>query len=135
MDGSLGSCLELLTASKSIWCFGTPQGDVSVERAIRTELPEKATLSASSRAWSRLMICPIVRFVFTVTLTVALIPTASLAAQSVIPGLDAAGMDTAVRPGNDFYGYANGNWDRHTQIPPDKSSYGAFNIAADRAEN
>ncbi len=43
-------------------------------------------------------------------------------------------MDTTVRPGDDFYHYANGNWDRHTQIPPDKSSYGGFNIAGDHAE-
>jgi predicted metalloendopeptidase len=63
----------------------------------------------------------------------ALLPAGHAAAQRVIPGLDAAGMDTTVLPGNDFYKYANGNWDRHTQIPPDKSSYGAFNIAAERA--
>jgi putative endopeptidase len=72
------------------------------------------------------------------TLGTTLVPTAPLAAQRTtqraIPGLDAAGMDTTVRPGNNFYSYANGNWERRTQIPPDKSSYGSFNIAADRAE-
>jgi putative endopeptidase len=73
------------------------------------------------------------RFAVIAAVTASL-ATAPLAAQRVIPGLDAAGMDTTVRPGNDFYAYANGNWDRHTQIPPDKSSYGGFNIAADRAE-
>lgn len=80
------------------------------------------------------MIRPVGRFVLAVTLAAALVPAAPLAAQRVIPGLDAAGMDTTVRPGNDFYRYANGNWERHTQIPPDKSSYGGFNIAADHAE-
>ncbi len=57
-----------------------------------------------------------------------------LAAQRVIPGLDASAMDTTVRPGNDFYKYANGTWDRRTQIPPELSSYGAFNIAAKQAD-
>ncbi|HKO15039.1 MAG TPA: M13 family metallopeptidase [Gemmatimonadaceae bacterium] len=58
----------------------------------------------------------------------------SLLAQRVIPGLDASGMDTTVRPGDDFYQYANGNWVRHTQIPPELSSYGAFNVAAKQAD-
>lgn len=80
------------------------------------------------------MIRPIARFVITVTLAAAVVPTAPLAAQRIIPGLDAAGMDTTARPGNDFYRYSNGNWERRTEIPPDRSSYGAFNIAADRAE-
>ncbi len=45
-----------------------------------------------------------------------------LAADS--PGLDLAGMDKAVHPGDDFFGYANGTWDRTTEIPADRSSWG-----------
>ncbi|HET7505452.1 MAG TPA: hypothetical protein VFK02_30740, partial [Kofleriaceae bacterium] len=40
------------------------------------------------------------------------------------PGIDLAGMDTSVAPGNDFYGYANGGWIKSHEIPPDRSSYG-----------
>lgn len=76
---------------------------------------------------------PTSRFVLALALA-ALVPAAPLIAQRVIPGLDAAGMDTTVRPGDDFYRYANGNWQRRTHIPPDRSSYGAFNIAAEHAE-
>jgi len=82
----------------------------------------------------------IVRWVAPAALIVAVVTALTtiaarpLAAQRVIPGLDASAMDTTVLPGNDFYRYANGNWDRRTVIPPDKSSYGAFNIAADHAE-
>ena len=43
-------------------------------------------------------------------------------------GFDEAGIDASVRPGDDFYSYANGTWDKNTQIPADKSTYGAFNI-------
>ena len=46
-------------------------------------------------------------------------------------GLDTAGMDTAVAPGDDFYAYANGGWLKATPIPPDKSSYGAGSILSD----
>ncbi|HEX3866638.1 MAG TPA: M13 family metallopeptidase [Gemmatimonadaceae bacterium] len=57
-----------------------------------------------------------------------------LAAQRAIPGLDASAMDTTVLPGDDFYKYANGAWDRHTQIPPELSSFGGFSIAAKQAD-
>jgi predicted metalloendopeptidase len=43
-------------------------------------------------------------------------------------------MDRSVKPGDDFFRYANGTWLRMTEIPADRSSYGAFNVAAERAE-
>ena len=39
-------------------------------------------------------------------------------------GIDLAGIDHAVQPGMDFFRYANGNWLKKTQIPPDRSTYG-----------
>jgi predicted metalloendopeptidase len=54
-------------------------------------------------------------------------------AQAPEAGLDLGAMDRSVAPGDDFYGYANGSWLRTFQIPDDRSGYGAFNIAADRA--
>jgi putative endopeptidase len=41
-------------------------------------------------------------------------------------GVDLAGRDTTVKPGDDFLGYAAGTWTKTTQIPPDRSSWGAF---------
>src|SRR5262245_45337537 len=38
-------------------------------------------------------------------------------------GFDLAGMHTATKPGDDFFGYANGTWLDKTQIPPDKPAY------------
>ena len=38
-------------------------------------------------------------------------------------GLDLAGMDTATRPGDDFFRYASGTWIDKMQIPSDKSAY------------
>ncbi|WP_433911315.1 M13 family metallopeptidase [Sphingomonas yabuuchiae] len=46
-------------------------------------------------------------------------------------GFDEKGMDKSVRPGDDFYGFANGEWAKTTAIPADKSSYGAFDKLAD----
>jgi putative endopeptidase len=49
-------------------------------------------------------------------------------------GFDVAGMDRAIAPGDDFYGYANGTWAKSTPIPADKSNYGAFNVLADLSQ-
>jgi predicted metalloendopeptidase len=46
-------------------------------------------------------------------------------------GIDLAGMDKSVNPGDDFFEYANGNWLKATPIPQDKSRYGVFTMLAD----
>ena len=38
-------------------------------------------------------------------------------------GFDLAGMDSATKPGDDFFRYANGTWIDKTLIPPDKPAY------------
>src|ERR1700734_1648740 len=35
------------------------------------------------------------------------------------PAVNSSYMDHTVRPGDDFYGYANGEWIKHTEIPSD----------------
>jgi predicted metalloendopeptidase len=40
-------------------------------------------------------------------------------------GLDLAGMDRTVQPGDSFYQFANGNWLKHTDIPADRSYWGS----------
>ena len=41
-------------------------------------------------------------------------------------GFDSAGMDRAVKPGDNFFGFANGTWARTTEIPADKPVWGGF---------
>lgn len=42
------------------------------------------------------------------------------------PIIDKANMDLSVKPGDDFFIYANGTWIKNTPIPPDLSRYGSF---------
>ncbi|WP_395611560.1 M13 family metallopeptidase [Allosphingosinicella sp.] len=49
-------------------------------------------------------------------------------------GFDATGMDRSVAPGQSFYNFANGNWDRRTEIPADQANYGMFSVLADLSE-
>jgi endothelin-converting enzyme/putative endopeptidase len=49
-------------------------------------------------------------------------------------GFDATGMDRAVKPGDDFWSYANGAWDKATDFPADRSSAGVSVKLVDKAE-
>jgi len=46
-------------------------------------------------------------------------------------GIAVANMDRSVRPGDDFYQYANGEWLKHTEIPPDRIDVNVFTKLAD----
>ena len=54
-------------------------------------------------------------------------PRSADAAESV-PGADLAAIDKSVKPGDDFFLYANGGWVAKTEIPPDRAVFGAFSI-------
>src|ERR1700756_234991 len=49
-------------------------------------------------------------------------------------GLDLAGMDRNVRPGDDFFDYANGKGVANTTIPADRSSFGVFSVIAEMVD-
>jgi predicted metalloendopeptidase len=60
--------------------------------------------------------------------------TAPTAATAQRAGVDVAAFDTAVRPQDDFFRYTQGKWLKDVEIPSDRSSWGAFNVAADKVE-
>ncbi|MBP8231911.1 MAG: M13 family metallopeptidase [Rhizorhabdus sp.] len=43
-------------------------------------------------------------------------------------GFDTQGMDKTVKPGDDFYAFANGGWAKNTPIPADRSNFGMFTV-------
>jgi endothelin-converting enzyme/putative endopeptidase len=49
-------------------------------------------------------------------------------------GVNTAAMDRSVKPGDDFYRYANGTYAKNTTIPADRTYVGAFSILQDRAD-
>ena len=66
-------------------------------------------------------------------------PAPSRAADLTAPsygqwGFDLSGRDTAVRPGDDFFGYANGTYLQKTEIPADRTWYGTINLLRDLSE-
>jgi len=48
-------------------------------------------------------------------------------------GIDLAGIDGSVAPGDDFFRFCNGTWERTTPIPEDRASWGVGAEVAERA--
>ncbi|HEX3101923.1 MAG TPA: M13 family metallopeptidase N-terminal domain-containing protein, partial [Pyrinomonadaceae bacterium] len=46
-------------------------------------------------------------------------------------GIDIGGMDREVKPGDDFFSYANGGWSKKTEIPADRTAFGTFDVIFD----
>jgi putative endopeptidase len=67
-------------------------------------------------------------------------PAATALAAVVAPepqlksGLDLNGFDRSVRPQDDLYRFVGGTWLAKTEIPADRSNYGAFIVLADQAQ-
>ena len=49
-------------------------------------------------------------------------------------GIALENMDESVKPGDNFFEYVNGTWLKTTEVPSDRSRYGAFSILRDQSE-
>ena len=49
-------------------------------------------------------------------------------AENKVPAFDRSGIDSTVKPCDDFDQFANGNWKKHNPIPSTEGAWGAFNI-------
>ncbi|HTS38615.1 MAG TPA: M13 family metallopeptidase [Candidatus Solibacter sp.] len=52
-----------------------------------------------------------------------------------VHGVAVSHMDRAVKPGDDFYHYANGDWLKRTEIPPDRADVDVWSKLSDQANN
>jgi putative endopeptidase len=79
------------------------------------------------------------RFLFWNAAAYAVLALAPLAAYSQVAptpethGIVVANMDRSVKPGDDFYRYANGDWIKRAEIPPDRSDTGVWQSLDDLA--
>lgn len=56
------------------------------------------------------------------------------ASTAPVLGIDLSWVDHAVKPGDNFFKYANGNWLKTAEIPADRSSIGTFLTVHERTE-
>jgi predicted metalloendopeptidase len=69
-------------------------------------------------------------------LTLSLIAAFAQAADTtaVMSGVDTKYIDSQVRAQDDFFRFSQGKWLKDVDIPADRSSWGAFNVAQDKVE-
>jgi endothelin-converting enzyme/putative endopeptidase len=72
----------------------------------------------------------------TASLVAVSVPFAASAQKPVYGswGYDTSAMDSSVKPGDDFWSYVNGTWDKKTPIAADRASAGPFVTLSDGAE-
>src|SRR6188768_2788006 len=58
---------------------------------------------------------------------------ASYSANAQTPAklIDPANMDLTVKPGDNFYQYASGNWIKNNPVPAKETRWGSFNVLRD----
>jgi len=61
-----------------------------------------------------------------------IISAISLSSQAQIKYIDKANMNTSVKPGDDFYEYANGGWLKTTVMPGTKTRWGSFDMLREK---
>jgi putative endopeptidase len=83
-------------------------------------------------------------FVYGITLISALTIVAFGSSENLISNMsnsrcekafDPGSMNLSVKPGDDFYEYAEGAWIKNHPVPADKSSYGEFEIVKDKTDD
>ena len=50
------------------------------------------------------------------------------------PGISLSSIEASIRPGDNFYLYANGDWITRTVLPPDRTSVGVTDLLIDRSD-
>ncbi len=66
-------------------------------------------------------------------LALALLAVSSTQAQDT-HGVALSSIDHTVKPGDNFFLYANGDWIKRTELPADRANIGSFSIIADRTD-
>jgi putative endopeptidase len=60
--------------------------------------------------------------------------TGAIITPAMPSGIDLKGIDHGIKPGDDFDGYANGEWRKTAVIPPDRSATGVGLLVFEKAE-
>jgi putative endopeptidase len=74
---------------------------------------------------------PLLRYLSAATCLSILVAFAQQAPAPETHGIVVANVDRSVKPGDDFYRFANGDWIKRTQIPPDRAAVDVFTKLAD----
>jgi putative endopeptidase len=103
-----------------------------MKAVLRTNLLSAAALAVLALAAAPAQSAP----VKAVAPAEAPVPAAALASPHYGTwGFDATGVDPTVKPGDDFFRYANGKWADRTEVPSDRVRYGNFDKLYELSQN
>jgi putative endopeptidase len=105
--------------------FGTSNVAKGVMCPVSAHMPGEPSLKLFMK-FSAVVIKSAAIFVLGLALTPLYAQNPPSAASEETHGIAAANMDRAVKPGDDFYLFANGEWIKRTEIPPDRAAIGVF---------
>lgn len=69
-----------------------------------------------------------IRYALPLLFLVVSLPAWSQKGSNTIKYIDPANMDLTVKPGDNFYEYANGNWLKNNPVPASKTRWGSFDV-------
>ncbi|MEJ7589830.1 MAG: M13 family metallopeptidase, partial [Ferruginibacter sp.] len=75
------------------------------------------------------------RRIFTPFLCLLLAVVANAQPKEIANFIDPSNIDSSIRPGDDFYRYANGKWIKNNPVPPSKTRWSNFGVLAEEASN
>lgn len=70
----------------------------------------------------------------TLTLLLSSLSTGILAATAPSDPLHLDWLDSSIKPSENFYGYANANWQKQNAIPPQYATWGTFSLLQERIQ-
>ena len=73
--------------------------------------------------------------VFALVISMLTIMFAYAQPKAPIKYIDPKSMDQSIKPGDDFYLYANGNWIKNNPVPASKTRWSSFGVLAEDASN
>ena len=91
----------------------------------------RLTRKLANAAFLLVAACPLLVLATVLAAPQATSPQTQTRPASKTRGIAVANMDGSVKPGDDFYGYANGNWIERTVIPSDRASVSVFSTLED----
>ena len=138
-SGQINSSDAIRAGAKTLQIKLLPLGDRLVGRVFaiagdpnfkNVRLPYVLTMSRNRAPFVRLSVllsaAVVLGFCFWSHLSVAQSGGALHSPAQTAWGFDLTGMDRSVVPGDDFYSYANGAWNRRTEIPGDRAAVGSL---------
>jgi len=114
-------------------CYSFPLSIISITPAARPQ-PRSLHMRPALKFYRLVLQCTAICFLAIFLLSANAPVHAQDAPKPATHGIAVANMDLSVKPGDDFFHYANGAWIKRTEIPADRPGVNVFTSLADLSD-